>query len=251
MDKAYWDSMEDRFGVDVLEIAREECGGHLRAEIAHLGGPRRSAADLGCGPGSLLPLLAEQFAEVIAVDFSQPLLDRAADAHPLPNLRFVRHDLSRGGPVPFAVDAAICVNALLSPSPGAREAMLAAVHAATKPGGAALVVVPAFESVFHVYHSLIRCRRREGKPSGLDPKGADRLLRDEVESFADGVVRLSGVPTKYWMREELAAAMEDAGFAIERVRKIEYPWEEELEEPPAWLQTPNPWDWLVVARRPG
>ena len=30
------------------------------------------------------------------------------------------------------------------------------------------------------------------------------------------------------------------------MRKVEYPWTEEIENPPEWLDGVGPWDWLVI-----
>lgn len=250
MDKTYWDDIADTFDRHVLEIARHDPEAHLRREISRVGSASRSAADLGCGPGSLIPLLAESFGQVFAVDHSSHLLDAARGAHQKSNVQFLQHDLSSGDRLPFQADFVLCSNTLISPSRPVREGIMTAVASSTKSGGKTMLVVPALESVFHVYHSLIRCRGREGKGSGLKEGQADRLLRSEMDSFAGGVIRVSGVPTKYWMREELLAELGDHGFEPEQVHRIEYGWEEEIDNPPCWLGSPRPWDWMVVARRP-
>ena len=77
MDRNYWDSLADCYEEDLLEIAREDRAGALGEELAALGGAGISVADLGCGPGSLLPLLTRHFGKVIAVDYAPQLLKRA------------------------------------------------------------------------------------------------------------------------------------------------------------------------------
>ncbi|NIP93355.1 MAG: hypothetical protein GWO24_07825 [Akkermansiaceae bacterium] len=78
---------------------------------------------------------------------------------------------------------------------------------------------------------------------------ADRMLRGEVDSFAGGIVRVGGVPTKYWMREEILGLVREHGLAPQRVRRVQYGWKEEIDDPPRWLRGPFPWDWLVVCGR--
>ncbi|HCQ39934.1 MAG TPA: SAM-dependent methyltransferase, partial [Verrucomicrobiales bacterium] len=58
MDRQYWDSLADSYEDDLLEISREDLEGALSEELNSLGEKAESVADLGCGPGSLLPLLA-------------------------------------------------------------------------------------------------------------------------------------------------------------------------------------------------
>lgn len=200
MDRAYWDSLAESFEDDLLEIAREEGAGVLKEEIAVHGNREHTVADLGCGPGSLIPFLAGQFGKVVAVDYAEELLAVARARCREPNVSYQCHDLGRGIDLPFAVEVACCVNALIDPRERKREGMLRALRTAVTPGGVALIVVPAFESVFHVFHTLRGIRRREGAPAGLTARGAERQLVGEVASFAGGVVKVGGVDTKCWMR---------------------------------------------------
>lgn len=249
VDRENWDSLAATYERDLLEIVCGEGGGTLEEELAALADPSRRVADLGCGPGSLLPFLVERFGEVIAVDYAQELLEVARRRCRSRKVEFHCHDLSNGKDLPFKVEVACCVNALIDPDRGKRTRMARAVASSLVPKGAAVIVVPALESVFHVYHTLERIRQREGGSAGFTEKQADRMLRQEVDSFAGGIIRVGGILTKYWMREELVALLADHGLSPRRVRKVEYGWREEIDHPPAWLKGAMPWDWLVVAEK--
>ena len=119
----------------------------------------------------------------------------------------------------------------------------------TRRGGTALITVPALESCIHVYETLIRLRKELGGGNGLSRREARREFDKEVPSVLDGLVSIQGVPTKHWMKQEVVAFIEDAGLTVERVRRVEFSWESEIDSPPEWLGKPYPWDWLVVARR--
>lgn len=250
MDERYWDTMAARFEGGVLEIAAVDQERVLTEEIQRLRWAGRTAADLGCGPGSLLPELAEAFVHVEAVDYSKELLEMARLRHARPNIRFQQRDLIEGHLGGLQVDVAFCVNVLLVPKRKKLVRIAETVHDAVKPGGYAVFVTPSFESVLHVHESLIRCRRREGKPSGETAAKAEKILRKAVYSFSEGIVDISGVLTKHWTQTDLLGLLEDTGFSIERVRKIPFSWEEEIDGAPAWLDDRLPWDWLVVVRRP-
>ncbi|HAT19575.1 MAG TPA: hypothetical protein DCS85_05415 [Verrucomicrobiales bacterium] len=246
MDRNYWDSLGDCYEENLLEIAREDRAGALSEELSALGGPGIRVADLGCGPGSLLSLLARHFEEVIAVDYAKQLLDRARQRCRSRKISYACHDLSRGTKLPFQVEVICCINALIDPDRSKRRGMLRSLRSALREQGVAIIVVPAFESVFHVYHTLRSIRERSRAPEGLSAEEAERLLRGEVHSFSDGIVRVGGVPTKYWLREELMAALAEQDLRLRRIRRVEYPWSEEIENPPRWLEGARPWDWLVV-----
>jgi hypothetical protein len=51
------------------------------------------------------------------------------------------------------------------------------------------------------------------------------------------------------MAEELEALLGERGFVVEEVEKLEYGWDTEFTDPPAWMGAPYPWDWFLVARR--
>jgi ArsR family transcriptional regulator len=249
VDEQYWDDMAGRFEEGVLEIAGVDQEGVLAEEIKRLRWAGRTAADLGCGPGSLLPQLAEAFVHVDAVDYSEELLDKARRRHGRPNIRFQRGDLIKGGLGGIQVDVSFCVNVLLVPHRRKLERIVETVRDATKPGGHIVFVVPSFESVLHVYESLARVRRKEGAPEGLSRKKAEKQLHKFVRCFVEGVVDISGVLTKHWTQTDLEGTLEDAGLQVERVRKVPFSWVEEIDRPPVWLDPRLPWDWLVVARR--
>jgi hypothetical protein len=62
-------------------------------------------------------------------------------------------------------------------------------------------------------------------------------------------VHIDGVPTKHYSESELHVVLADAGFIVSVIKKVEYEWNTELAEVPAWLQDPYPWDWLVECKK--
>jgi len=47
----------------------------------------------------------------------------------------------------------------------------------------------------------------------------------------------------------MQVVLDELGFDVTSCDKIEYDWETEFDDPPAWMRRPGPWDWLFVARR--
>ena len=66
-----------------------------------------------------------------------------------------------------------------------------------------------------------------------------------------GIVRIEKVATKHYLREEFTALLHDSKFKTLSADKIQYDWDTEFDDPPAWLDKSNlyPWDWLFVAQR--
>jgi hypothetical protein len=79
--------------------------------------------------------------------------------------------------------------------------------------------------------------------SGIPPAGrsANELLQS--------LVRIEGVPTKHYLCEEATVFLENGGFRVASVDKVECRWDTEFEDPPAWMGRPGPWDWLLIAKR--
>ena len=249
MDRQYWDSLADNYEDNLLEISREDIEGALADELSLLRGKDVSVADLGCGPGSLLPLLVRYFNDVIAVDYAEQLLNQARRRCRSRKVRFASYDLSEGRKLPFKVEVVCCINALIDPDRNKRTGMLRSLRSVMQKKGVAVIVVPALESVFHVYHTLRMIRERAGGMDGLGLREAERMLRAEVQSFSDGIVRVGGTPTKYWMREELINCLKEQGLRVQRIRKVEYKWSEEIVNPPGWLHEAPPWDWMVLCEK--
>jgi SAM-dependent methyltransferase len=61
--------------------------------LSHLPPRGDRALDLGCGSGVQTETLADRYAEVLAVDVSEPMLARARRVRPRPNVRYERRDL--------------------------------------------------------------------------------------------------------------------------------------------------------------
>jgi trans-aconitate 2-methyltransferase len=115
--------------------------------------PGGRAVDLGCGPGELTALLAEQTgaADVLGLDSSPAMLD-AARAYERDGLRFALGDLASWGDPADPVDL-VAANAALHWVPDHAE-VLARWTGALGPGGQLAVQVPA--NADHASHRIAR-----------------------------------------------------------------------------------------------
>ncbi|MBW8038955.1 MAG: class I SAM-dependent methyltransferase [Planctomycetes bacterium] len=250
MSKDYWDSLAPSFEQSVMQIAEHDLDSTLKNQIRRVAKGRRLAADLGCGVGSLLPLLCQSFSKVYAVDFSSALLQEAKNRLKHPNVHFVQHNLAGDRRLPWTADVTFCVNALITARPSHRKKIGLSVFKATKKAGLSVIVVPSLESVFHTYHTIVRCNVKDGYKRHHAMRSVNRLFKTEVVSPADGIVNIGDSPTKCFMREEITTFLSDIGFEVAKIQRVQYPWHEEMTNAPSWLKAPYPWDWLVLARRP-
>ncbi len=246
MDEKDWDEVAATFDEEILNVPKHDRRGKIRAVVRRNAGPRRTAADIGCGIGRTIPLLAPLFAKVHATDISSRCLRRAEKDHArFRNVLYHHADLAHV--LPFApVDFVLCINVLLQASRTKRQAMLAQLCAAVKPGGELLLVVPAVESALYATHRLVLLHEAEGHK----PAVAQRKASRDSTRFDMGIVTVDGVPTKHYLREELADLMMAQGMETPEIKKIEYPWPYALADAPYDMPPPLPWNWMAVARKP-
>jgi SAM-dependent methyltransferase len=234
---AAWDTLAGSFEDDVFSVWASDRRGVLRAAIAAHADPAARAADLGCGTGRGLPVLARRFAHVHGIDFAPALVAAAARrTRRLRNVTLHVGDVARADRWIRGVRLAVAVNVLLAPTPAKRTALLAAARRTLAPRGVLVLVVPALESVLLALAAERATRRR----------WTDGLALTDARG---GIARLGGATTKCHTREELVGVARAAGFRPLAVEKIEYPWRAEYPDAPQRLAWPPPWDWLAVLRR--
>jgi SAM-dependent methyltransferase len=218
----------------------------LRALEAVASG-KKTAADLGCGIGPLLPELAARFAHVFAVDFAPGMLKRARTrCQGLDNVEFLQRDLTDLGPLAGRVDVAVAVNSLVQPRLADLEKVLEQARLSLRPGGHFLGIVPAIDGVHYQTMILLDRARRTGMPEDQARKNAAAHAEHGLYDFALGTFRYDGLEQHFWQAFEVPYRLGRAGFRKVRTAKAPVPWDQvtrlaDVDEPP-------PWDWFFHAR---
>lgn len=245
MDEQDWDNVAATFERDIFNVIENDRRGKILKRILRFGGRERSVADIGCGIGHTIPMLAKHFGQVHAMDISNECLAVAENKYArYDNVKYVHADLAQ--PLPFpAVDFALCINVLLIASRAKRQAMMTNMCASIKPGGDLLLVTPAMESALYASHRLVQLN----EDKGMAPRVAQRKAARDTSKLDMGIVMIDGVPTKHHLKEELQDLLRDQGMEVMETVKIEYPWAYVLDEAPADMPPPLPWNWMVVAAK--
>jgi len=214
----HWSRVADAYETEFVDPYLPEVHNPLPAALEPLAGDGSlAAADLGCGVGPLLPLLAQRFQHVHAVDFADGMLARARErCAGLGNVEFLRCALTDLAPLAGRVDVAVAVNSLVLPDVGDLDRALGQIHAALRPGGHLLGIVPAMDAVHY--------------------------------DFAFGEFRYRGIEQHFWQPFEVKYRLRRAGFRGVRLRKVRLAWHQfgcarDLGD------RPPPWDWFFQARR--
>jgi ubiquinone/menaquinone biosynthesis C-methylase UbiE len=242
-----WDEIADEFKDTIFSVFHNDRKGLIAKRIRKLGGPDKTANDLGSGIGHFLPILSKSFGKVLAADISTKCLRRSREKHRrLKNVRFRAADLTNSRIRLPKADLVLCVNSLLMPGLAKRNRALDAVTRSVARGGHLLLVTPSLESSLHASSRLIEWNLRSGMTAAAAVKAGHR---NNPKDLLQGIINIDGVPTKHFLKEELVAHLEQRGLRIKEIRRIQYPWTTEFNDPPKWMKKPGPWDWLVVGRK--
>jgi 2-polyprenyl-3-methyl-5-hydroxy-6-metoxy-1,4-benzoquinol methylase len=244
MDKKYWDEVALEHDEKIFDVFSNDLEKTIQSSIKKYSSREKSVMDLGCAIGNWLPLLSSSFKKVYAIDISEHYIDMAKEKNShLDNVEYIHADLSRDGKDVPVSDNVVCINTLLTSNSKNRKASYETVVNKVAKNGHLFLVVPSLESALYSEY-ILDCWDLKDKGEGK------RITKSEkVGDPFGGIIELDGTPTKHYLKEELVFLLQNSGFKILQTDKVEYRWETEFNEPPAWLKSPLPWDWLVVAKR--
>ncbi len=254
MNVNYWNQFANEYDDIVTDPFTYGRSKIIPDVIERLASPRAEAADFGCGPGKMLPLLSSKFHKVYAYDFSDRLLEIARKrCSGLKNLEIRNVDLSQKVDQLPLVDVAISLNAVIMPDIQSRLGFLRGMASRLKPDGHLILNVPSVESLLYCAFRETEWHRRNGHPPRRAEKLTDISSLSGPRMIAHGILKRGEEPTKHYLREELVVLVRDEmHLDLIDILKMEYDWETELEEEkvPDWMGDPYPWDWLVIAKAP-
>jgi SAM-dependent methyltransferase len=248
----YWSQAAGRYEQEFVDPYREPKENPLLLGLDGIAEPgSKTVADLGCGIGPLLPILAERFERVIAVDFALGMLERArARCTGLENVEFVQANLTDLDFLTGRLDVAVAVNSLIQPEVSTIESILAGVQASLRLGGLFLGIVPAMDAVHYHTMLLVDRARQTGMPEDKARDNAARHGEHELYGFAFGDFSYLGLRQHFWQPFEIGYRLRRAGFRDVRIAKAPLSWEQFACA--ADLRCyPPPWDWFFSCSNVG
>ena len=198
----------DPYGPDVVNPLWQAL-----AEIPAAG--RKTAADLGCGTGTLLPHLAEQFESVIALDFAPGMLKHARErlrGRSLARVTFLERAMHELDDLAGALDVAVAVNSLVMPDVRMIDQTLTAIRRSLKPDGVFLGIVPSIDAIYYHMMLLIDQSLDQGFPLVEAEKFAALHVERRHYDFAYGRFQYEGLRQKFWLPFEVEYRLKKAGF---------------------------------------
>jgi SAM-dependent methyltransferase len=248
-DQAYfWSRAAKSYEQDFVDPYRSEVRSPLEQALRELADPaRKTVADLGCGIGSLLPILAGQFQHVLAIDFAEGMLERARErCRGLRNVEFLHLPLTDLKSLSQRVDVAVAVNSLIMPDIPSLEEALCQIRRLLRPGGVFLGIVPAMDAVHYLTMLLLDRALAAGKPMEAARKNAAHFAEHGLYDFAFGQFHYQGLEQHFWQPFEVRYRLRRAGFGRIHLAHVLLSWAQ-FALASDLKQHPPPWDWYFRA----
>lgn len=247
MDKKYWENIANSYETEIFDVLQNDRSGKIIAAIETFASKKKSIIDIGCAVGKWMPVLAPNFKKVLAIDISQKNLNIAKKKHTqFKNIEYAQVDMSAKNVEKETFDAAICINAILTASLKKRNLFFEHMSGFIKKKGDLILVVPSLESKLYS-HMIANKWNVDNAKKDLPPSGKKAIA--QMANIKLGVTDIDDIPTKHFLKEELELLLDKEGFTIESIEKINYAWDTEFHHPPKWLKKPEPWDWMVKAKK--
>lgn len=248
-DEHFWNTLAN-YDEEIISIFKDaEAARPLIEHIQRHIGPDTVVADLGCGPGNLLPFLKDA-KKVYAVDKSENMLAQARERQPLPNVEFVRADI-RTLDLPEPADVVVALNALWPTSLTDYSKLLHGVRHNMKEGGLLVLMAMSFECM--LYYTNLHLAWRIEQLGEAEADAYRFLTQKHAETMNNmfGYVQVKPkLLQKFWGREELCERLESQGFSVTETAKHILPWASYFRQEPDWIrQQPGLWMWQIEARK--
>jgi SAM-dependent methyltransferase len=235
--RSEWNEIANEFENYVCDVAVDETNDQLRRFVnAARPSPKSSVlVDLGCGIGSFIQKFGHRFKEIVGVEYAPRIIARAKErCAAVEGVEWLTMDAARAAKkIGTRADLTVCLNVITSASAPVRNAQWAGVASVTKPGGHALLVLPSLESEEMLHRQSLRDARN-----------------DKFEITADGLVETEGSFQKHYRQDEVVDVATSHGFEVKRIARVVSPWSRTGMRKPRRGEWENPWDWIVLLKRP-
>lgn len=253
MDIHYWHRVSKDYDKEIFDVYATNKDGVLQQYLHKHTNKKHLAIDFGCGIGKAFSILAPGFKSVLAYDISKHCVAsslKMVKENGYKNVTVKKQDLSSKKLALPTCDFAVCVNVVMLPALEKNRAILQNIYKTLKKGGHLVLVVPSFESGIFATQRVIDWYAKDGVKSDEISTSDFKHIPSKKTEVVQGLIRIDNEPTKHYLQVELQSLLSDIGFEVTAFEKLQYPWTTEFAEPPAWMQAPYPWDWMVECRKP-
>ena len=244
-----WSKAAEIYEREFIDPYREAVRSPLHTVLNQVLEPaKKTAADLGCGLGPLLPFLAKRFGKVIGIDFAEGMLARARErCAGIENVEFQKRSLTDLESLAGSLDVATAVNSIVMPDVAEQEKVLVQIRRSLRPEGVFMGILPAMDAVHYYTMLLVDRALALGKPIEMARKNAAHNNDHECYDFAFGQFRFQGIEQHFWQPFEIRYRFRRAGFGSVKLRRVWLDWKQFSCEKDLTHYRP-PWDWFFHAK---
>lgn len=258
IERAYWNQgknneqyEENNFTVWTDRMAREKIIGHLDKILCD---STYIVADLGCGPGHILPYLSPLCGTVMKIDYAEEMLKVAESRNTdLTNIVYKHDDMRDLQRWYDTFDIAIATNSILPNSIDDADQMVIEIFKSLKEGGVCVAVMPSIETS----NWLARLQYKSHREDGFSEEDAKRKIYLEFKKKAfDGLFGFmrdgpENLVQKYFYHDDIEDMFDEAGFRILSMEKLRYSWDHSNKYGYGYFPGKKEiYDWLVIAEKP-
>lgn len=188
----------------------------------------KTVGDFGCGTGPLVPLLAESFKRVYALDLSAQMLKLAFEkmqnypVKALSKVTFHQESLTELEDYKSLFDTIVTVNSVIMPKPQELSKTFNGLHSSLKDKGTFLGVFPALEAIQEEFQHTYSKELKKYKSNDMALAATRKKLEARRINFELGTYNTGDMIQKYFNRVELESYLTKAGFKNIRFDRVVY-----------------------------
>ncbi len=252
MNVHYWNRVALSYDHEIFDVYQSNKGRKLQRYLKKHVNKNGLAIDFGCGIGKAFSFLSPSFKNVIGIDISQNCIHTSKEvvaANGYKNIQLKRMDLANPRLNLPACDFAVCVNVAILPDIKKNQAIIKNIAKTLKKNGTGIFVIPSFESSIFATQRMIDWYAKDGVSANEISNSDFTHIPSDKRSLVQGLVRIDSEPTKHYLHAEILALFSSFGLSVTKIEKLEYDWTTEFAAPPAWMNEPFPWDWMVECKK--
>jgi len=251
MNAKTWDVYADKYYENIVSPLQPTVQNPLWKYLKKVSRKQQKiVVDAGCGIGDLTKIFARQFKKVIAVDFSEKMLQQARKRNiTAKNISFHRCDLRKLSTVVKKADVIVAVNSLLLPNFSDIRLEFSQIHKSLKSGGDFFAIVPAVEANLHYFQLVYERELTKTKNPKVALAKTKKIVDFTDYNFITSTYTAGSESQILYTKQFLHDVCEKSGFKDIVIEKVLYPWGEASGDYESFPDKPQMWDWFVSAKK--
>ena len=245
-----WNLLAENYHKEIISPFQKGVKNSLFKELDKIKDSKNKViADIGCGRGEILDILASKFKKVYAIDFSPNMIDIAKKLSTRKNIKYIVKDIKNLSEFKNKFDVIVCVNSIMMPKIRNLKMALKSVYSTLKKDGVFLGIFPSMDSILYQGFLILEEQIGKHKDEKRAFRNTKRIFERKKYNFILGTYSDEGNIQKFYYDFELKIRLRDTGFKNIVLSKVLYPWGSEISDFLDFPGKPKMWDWFVIARK--